>query len=156
LSLVCPYVKSADHVYEVMRLLADSQLSAIPVVGEDSNYAGLITLEDLLHYFAKIASFSEPGSILVMEIQKRDYSLAEIARIVESENALIISCFITSHSTMDDNKMEVTIKVNRQNIQAIIGAFERFDYQIKASFNEINYIDSLRERYDALMSYLNV
>ena len=138
-----------------MRLLADHQLTLIPVVDDEGNYVGVVTQEDVLIFFAKSGSFTEPGSILVLDVLRRNYSLAEMARIVESENAQIISAFITSHST-DPSRVDVTIKVNRQNVQSILATFERFDYDIKASFNELEYLDSLRDRYDALMNYLKV
>lgn len=154
LSLLRPYVKASDHIYEVMRLLAESHLSIIPVVNEEGDYIGLITQEDLLQYFSKMISFTEPGSIIILEMSRHDYALSEISRIVESESALILSSFITSHT--DSMRIDVTIKINRQNVQSILATFERFDYQIKASFNESEYVDSLRERYDALMSYLKV
>jgi acetoin utilization protein AcuB len=154
LSLSRVRVKETDHIYEILRLLADYNLSVVPVVDEGENYAGLVTMENVLLHLSRIASFSEPGSILVLDINKRDYALSEISRIVESEGASILSSFITSGS--DSPIMEVTIKINRQNIQSIIATFERFKYIIKASFNEEQYIDSLQERFDALMSYLNV
>lgn len=154
LSLLRPYVSGTDHIYEVMRLMAESQLTVIPVVNEEGDYTGLITQEDLLNYFAKTGTFTEPGSILVLEMSRRDYSLAEIARIVESESALILSSFISSQG--DSARIDVTLKVNRQNVQPIIATFERFDYHVKATFNESEYVDSLKERFDALMSYLKV
>jgi len=154
LSMTRPNVRNSDHIYEVMRLLAEFQLTVIPVVDDDGNYIGMISQEDVLSYFAKNASFTETGSIIVLEIKRRDYSLAEIARIVESEGAAILSTFITSH--FESALIEVTIKINRQNINNIISTFERFSYEIKASFNESDYLESLQERYDSLMSYLNV
>lgn len=154
LSLLRPYAHASDHLYEVMRLLAESHLTVIPVVNDEGDYIGLITQEDLLKYFARTASFAERGSILVLEMSRHDYSLAEICRIVESESALIISSFITSHP--DSTRIDVTVKINRQNVQNIVATLERFDYHIKASFNESEYIDSLQERYDALMSYLKI
>ncbi len=155
LSLIRPYVKANDHIYELMRLLADYQLTLIPVVDDEGNYVGVVTQEDVLIFFAKSGSFTEPGSIVVLDVLRRNYSLAEMARIVESENAQIISAFITTHNS-DSSRIDVTIKVNRQNVQNILATFERFDYDIKASFNELEYLDSLRDRYDALMNYLNV
>ncbi len=154
LSLVRPYANVTDHIYELLRLLAEYHLTVIPVVDNEENYIGLVTLEDLLQFFARTASFSEPGSILVLEINKRDYSLSEIARIVESENAAVLSSFVTT--SLDSTRIDVTIKINLQNIQSIIATFDRFDYEIKATFNEADYVGSLQERYDALMSYLNV
>ncbi len=154
LSLHRPFARTQDHIYEVMRLFAEYHLTVIPVVDEADNYAGLITMEDLLNYFATTTAFSEPGSILVLEMSRRDYSLAEIARIVESENIAILSSFVTTQP--ESARIEVTIKINTFNIQAVVATFERFEYQIKASFSESDYLDTLRERYDSFMFYLNV
>lgn len=154
LSLVNPFVKSTDHVYEVMRLLADHQLTIVPVVDEKGDYLGMVSLEDVLNFFARTAAFSDSGSIVVLEFQQRGYSLAEIARLVEAEGAAILSTFVTSHP--DSTIVEVTLKINRQDIHGILHAFERFGYEIKASFNEDEYLESLQDRYDALMNYLNV
>ena len=154
LSMSRPYIKENDHIYEVLSILSEYQLTVIPVVDIDDNYLGLVTQEDLLRFFANIGSFTEPGSIIVLEMAKTDYSMAEMARIVESENAVILSSFITSN--LDSTKIDVTLKINRQDIQPIISTFERFDYKIKASFFETDYFDSMKDRYDSLMSYLNV
>lgn len=154
LSAPTPCVRLDDHIYEVMRMLAEYQLTVIPVVDENANYSGLITLEDLMRFFAETASFKEPGSILILEMTRMDYSLSEIARIVESESAVILNTFV--HSYADSSAIDVTLKINRQDILSIISTFERYDYTIKASFNESEYLDSLQDRYDGLISYLNV
>lgn len=154
LSLSRPYVKNSDHIYEIMRLLSENQLTVIPVVDADNNYVGMVSMEDALNYFAKTGTFSEQGSIIVLEMHRRDYTLAEISRIVESEGAAILSSTISSN--LDSSLIEVTIKVNRSNIQNILATFERFSYEIKASFNESDYLESLQSRYDSLMSYLSV
>ena len=51
LSLIRPYVNAQDHIYEVMRQLAQGDLSVIPVVDDENNYLGVVTQEDLLNYF---------------------------------------------------------------------------------------------------------
>lgn len=147
-------VRDADHLYEIMRLVAEFDLTAVPVVNADGYYLGLISSGDLLNFYARTASFSEKGSIIILEIQRRDYSLAEIARITESENAIILSSFV--ESVGDGSLLQVTIKVNHEFMSGIMAAFERFGYKIKATFNEGAAVDSLRERYDSLINYLNV
>jgi len=154
LSLPHVRVLADDHIYEVMRMLADFKLSIVPVVDQQDNYIGLITLSDLLQFFARTGSFQDTGSIIVLEVPRRDYSLVEIARIVESEGSYILSSFLSSQA--DAAVFDVTIKVNSQDIFSILNTFERFEYQIKASFNESVYHEALKERYDALISYLNV
>ena len=154
LSMSRPYAKESDHIYEVMSVMSEYNLTVIPVVDAEDNYKGLISQDDLLRFFAKIGSFTEPGGIIVLEMSKRDYSLSQIARIVESENAAVLSSFITTN--LDSTRIDVTIKVNSQDVSAILATFQRFDYVIKASFQESEYFDTLKDRYDSLMSFLNI
>ena len=148
------FVRGSDHLFEVMSKLAEYNLTVIPVVDEEDHYIGMITQEDILQFYANSFSFSEPGGIIVLEMNRRDYSLSEIARIVEAENSSVLSAFLTTNP--DSTKVYVTIKVNQQEIQHLIATFERYDYTIKASFTEETYLEDLKDRYDALMSYLNV
>lgn len=154
LSLTRPFVRESEHLFEVMSKMAKGELTVIPVVDDADNYIGLITQDDLLQFYAKSFSFSEPGSILVLETTKPNYSLSEISSIVEQESAVILGTFLT----YDDrsNAVYVTLKINKTNIQHIIASFQRHDYIITGSFYEEEYFDSFKNRYDSLMSYLNV
>jgi CBS domain-containing protein len=154
LTLMHARVRKDDHVYEVMRQMAEYQLTVVPVVDLEGNYIGMITLEDVLRFFAESNPFRDPGGIIVLEVARQDYSMAEIARIVESENALILSSFVQAYP--ESSRIDVTLKINRQNIWPVLATFERFNYQVKASFGETDYYETLKERYDALMTYLKV
>ena len=149
-----PSVFADDHVYDVMRYLVEYKLTMVPVVKRDQEYIGMVTSEDLLKFFAETSTFRDPGSIVILEMGRHDYSLAEIARIVESEGAIILSTFVRSFA--DTERIEVTVKINSQSIAATLATFERFNYTVKASFNEKQLQDTLQERYDSLMNYLNV
>ncbi len=149
-----PSVFPDDHLYDVMRQLVDNNLTVVPVINREGEYIGMVTGEDLLRFFAQSSTFSDPGSIVVLEMARQDYSLAEIARIVESDNAIILSSFVRSIN--DSNQVEVTLKLNSQSIAGTIATFERFNYLVKASFNEKQLQDTLRERFDSLINYLNV
>lgn len=154
LALSKAFAKESDHLFEVLGLLGESNLTIIPVVDDEDNYQGIITQHDLLNYFADSGSFTESGSIMVLEIPKRDYSMAEISQIVESEDAIILSSFINTN--LDESVVEVTLKINKYNIRSIISNFERYSYKIKYAMQEEGTFDAAKERYDSLMSYLNV
>ncbi len=154
LSLRMPFIHSEEHIYEVIKKMVQLQLSVIPVIENEKTYIGLITAESLLNYFAQSASLQQPGGVLILEIQSRDYSMSEIARLVESEGASVLSSLVTSRP--DAYKVEVTLKVNRQNLAGIISTFKRFNYEVKASFQENDYFNTLKNRYDSFMNYLNV
>ena len=154
LSLNRPYVNSGDHLFDVMRVMSEFNLTVVPVVEAEDRYVGLITQEDLIQYYASSFSFAERGSIIVLEMAKSEYSLSTLSQIVESENGVVLSTFITTEA--DSPRVLVTLKINKQDISSILAAFQRYDYSIHATFTETDYYDTLKERYDMLMSYLNV
>lgn len=154
LTHVRPFCYENEHIFEVMTKLGRSQLTMIPVINGEEGYLGVITMEEVLQYFAQQFSFSDSGSILVLESNKLNYSLSEIARIAESEDVTILSSFI-SH-TPEDPKTYITLKLNRQDITFLKSTFERFGYTVSGSFSDDDFRDDLKERYDAFMSYLSI
>lgn len=154
LNLSRPYVFDYQHTYDVLKVMSSLKLSVIPVLNEHDQYLGLIHLSTLLQHFAEMASMKESGGLLILELNIHDYSLSEIARIVESNDAKILSLYISSH--IDSNKLELTIKINRTDLSPIIQTFNRYNYTIKASFHQSEYVDDLKDRFDSFMSFLNI
>ena len=154
LGLYKPYVFEDQHVYDVIRQVYEQKLSLIPVLDHKNHYLGSITLQCLVKYFARLAAVDNPGGIIVLEMGIRDYSLSEIARLVEMNDSSILSLYV--QTLPDSTRIEVTIKINRMDIGAIIQTFNRYNYNIKASFFEGDYTDSLRDRYDSLMKFLEI
>jgi acetoin utilization protein AcuB len=152
--LIKTFAGEKDHIFEVIQLLANYDLSSVPVVDEKQSYIGSITQQAIIKYFSESFSFSDPGSIVVLDMPERDYYLSEIARIVENENAKILSAFVTRDK--DEEPLYLTLKINVQEISAIIAALRRYDYKVNSYFTEMAFTDTLRERYDALMAFLNV
>lgn len=148
------YVYVQDHLFEILKHMAEHEMWIMPVVREDMSYSGTITQKEIIRNFAKAESITESGSIIILETTKRNYSLAEISRIVENEGFSVIGLLITSSETQE--LIDVAIKVNTTNIGPILAAFERYQYTIKATYEENDYSDKIKDRFDSLMSYLNV
>jgi acetoin utilization protein AcuB len=147
-------VQDYQHVYDVIKVFSSGNLSLLPVLNEKNIYIGSILLQDLVHKLSEIIAIDNPGGIIILEMNDKDYLLTEIAQIVESNDAKILSLFLTSYP--NSTKLEVTLKVNRIDIGAILQTFTRYNYTIKASFTENTYDDGLQERFDSFMKYLNV
>ncbi|MFA5574669.1 MAG: CBS domain-containing protein [Brumimicrobium sp.] len=149
-----PYVLQSTHIFNVLVIAADDHLSIIPVLDENETYLGDIKATTLIHRLASTGSMREQGGIIVLEMSETDYSLAQIAQIIESENAKILSSYITSNAL--SKKLELTLKINRIELGVILKALERYDYFVKFSFQKDSYHDDLKDRYDELMKYLNI
>jgi CBS domain-containing protein len=154
LSLLRPFVYAHQHLYEVLRILSVNKLSLIPVVDENENFLGSIKLSTVLEKFAEMASLKEPGGVIVLELNNHDYSLTEIAKIVESNDAKILSLYISS--SVESTKLEVTLKINRTDLSAILQTFYRFNYTVKSTIHESEADAGTKDRFDSFLSYLNV
>jgi len=154
LSLVNPYVVEDQHIYDVIRLFYEQQLTIVPVLDKKKNYLGTIPINAMNNYFAGLTAVTEPGGIIVLEISNKNNSLAHMSQIVESDNAQILSSY--TRTFPDSTKMEVTLKVNKQDISTIIATFLRYEYDVKATFNNSDNNDNSMDRYDSLMNYLNL
>jgi len=143
-----------QHFYEIAQLFIENQLTLLPVTDDHKQLSGCVLLPDLMKTFGEFASVCEPGGIVVLEIAERDYSLQQIAGIVESNDARILSVQTSTQS--DSTRMEITLKINKMDLRPIIQTFERYNYLVSASFQEEEYEDSIRERYDSLMNYLKI
>jgi CBS domain-containing protein len=147
-----PYVHENAHIYEVLAKLSDHRVSVLPILDENEKYIGCTNIYHLLTVIANTGSIKETGGILVLEVNTNDYSLSQIAQIVESNNAKILSSYILS--TVDSTKIEVTLKINQLELSPIIRTFERYDYTIKASYQKSQIDDDMQQRYDELMNFL--
>ncbi|HUH17912.1 CBS domain-containing protein [Albibacterium sp.] len=148
------YVYENQHIYDVVRLFYLHQLDLLPVIDEKQYYVGCITIHDILNKVAMIIASDEPGGIIILEVNNRDNSLSQIAQIVESDNAQILSSY--ARSFPDSTRMEITLKLNRTDIASIVASFLRYDYDVKATFNEVRVYDTSRDRYEQLLNYLNM
>jgi CBS domain-containing protein len=142
------------HVFEIIKIMGDHRLTVIPVADKEGKYLGLVQQNDVLRYFAHTASLTEHGAVLVLEMPRRDYALSTIARIFEEEKVNILSAFVTSTPNAED--VELTLKLDRHDLSRAIASLERHDFQVKQSFGETDRSELIRDRYDALMHYLNV
>jgi CBS domain-containing protein len=154
LSLLKARVNEHQHIYEVLKLVATQNLTLIPVVDDKERYQGSITLPGLLKYLSTTFSVENPGGVILLEMSENDYSLTEIANIVESNDAKILSSFLMNH--YDSTRIELFLKVNKMEIGHILQTFNRYGYSVKASFGTDDNKDDLKKRYDSLMNFLNI
>lgn len=155
LSLIKPFVRLDQHIFDVISLAARLKLSVVPVLDDHNHYKGVIMVSDLIEALAKMSSLNEQGGLIVLDILQNDYSLSQIAQIIESNDAKILNLYISSPP--DSTRMEVTIKLNTNNLMPIIKTFERFEYEVMAWHGEEDDMDSFySDRFDSFMRYLDI
>lgn len=147
-------VKANRHFLESVQTSNDYNLALIPVVENDNEFAGVILAADLLKQLGRITGASIPGGLIVLELDQRNFSFAEISKLIETNDAQITQLNTYWDTTQD--AFFVTLKINKFEISDILATFQRYDYNVKYYFGEELYENELRNNYDHLMNYLSI
>ncbi len=149
------HVHEEQHIFEVAILMYKLKLSVIAVLDSEHEYIGGITLYDLARRFARYFSLQEVGGVIVLEVNVSDYSLAQISRIVESNDTKILSFFMNPQP--GKNTLELVLKLDREDLSPVIQAFMRYDYNVKGIYLDHSMLNDLyKDRYEQFMKYMNI
>jgi acetoin utilization protein AcuB len=144
-----------SHLFEILKRASEDKVEVVAVQNEEGEYLGVITVQETITFFAQSAAVQVPGAIVVISLDQFDYSLAEISRLVEENQAKILSSTV-NEDPLDPGKLKLTLKINKQDINPIIATLERFGYKIIARFQENKPHENERERLEMLMRYLDI
>jgi acetoin utilization protein AcuB len=152
--LLKPILHHYQHAYDVVKLMSALDLTLIPVLDENEFYKGCITLKGIVQNLSNMIAVANPGGVIVLEINQVDYSLTQIGNIIESNGAKVLSLHVSSHP--DSTKLEVTLKVNIENLSGILQTFHRYNYNIKAHFHHGDYDRDLKGKLNEFLHYLKI
>jgi CBS domain-containing protein len=147
-------VKGEEYYLSALKLMAENELSLLPVVNEAAELAGIISSRDMLRSVSAFIGNEDKGGIIILEIDKRNFSFGEISRLVETNDAYITQ--LNTHTETGTGLVVVTIKVNKIEISDIVATFQRYEYIVRYYFGEEAYANELKENYNHLISYLNM
>lgn len=148
------FVYDNQHVYDLTKVASLHKLDLVPVLNSENDYLGLVTVNDLVSYFADSQSVYTPGGIIILELALSDYSMSHIAQIIEADGAHILSSNVSTAG--DPSKVELTIKLDKVDLSRILASFYRLDYHIVASYHQSEHAEDLKNRFESLMNYLNI
>jgi CBS domain-containing protein len=148
-----PAILAASHPFEAIRLMNQMKLSVLPVVDGEHKYIGSVTKDTLMDYIAVNSGIDAPGGIIILEVAPRDYTLYEIARICENEDVVIMN---TQVHPNEQGKLEVTLKLNRTALDAVVASLERHKYHVIEVYGEDVNNEDIESKYNLLMNYINM
>ena len=147
------YARNNSPWLDVLESFAQNDTNIMPVLDDKNNYLGYYELNDIISLFNETPFFSELGGIIIVEKGYNDYSFSEISQIVESNNAKLLGAFI---SKMENDVVQITIKIGNSGLNDIIQTFRRYSYNIISGHEEDDFIKTLKDRSDYLNKYLNL
>ncbi len=154
LSIIKTSVQPQEHFLSALKAVSGNDLTLLPVVNADMQLQGIITNIELLHAAAVFQNVEEPGAIIVLEMERINYSVGELSRLVETNNASILQ--LNTFTENGTGLFIVTLKLNKTEVSDVLATLQRYDYIIRYFFGEETYENELRENYDLLMNYLKI
>lgn len=149
-----PVIHQTQHAYDALKLMTGMNVTLLPVLDDKEKFAGSVTYKSALEKFTGFSAIQEPGGIIELEMFKNDYSLTQIAGIVEGNDAKILSLYVSSLE--DSTKIEVTLKVNKEDLSRILQTFYRYNYNVKASYHQSDFEEDLKGRFNEFIRFLNI
>lgn len=138
---------------DVLEVFAQNHTNLIPVLDETNKYVGYYELSDIVQFFAETPFLREQGGIIIVKKSIKDFSMSQVAQIVETNNGKILGIFISEATT---EYVQITIKISLGGMNEIIQTFRRYNYEIISDHQEDSYLNNLKERSDYLDKYLNI
>lgn len=148
------FVFGNAHLFQIMLLLSNYNLSVVPVCDNQNNYKGSISGKNLLNIFSNQSSFTQNGATLILYLNNMDYQFSEIAQIIESNDSKILAFY--NDFIEGTNQIKLTIKITQTNLGAVLQTFSRYDYMIDEIFSDEEIANQTKDRYDHLINYLEV
>ena len=160
ISVLEPYfnrkaILGSDHFFSAIKYIADHKTSLVPIVEDQNQYLGVVTSQDIHDYMGNLTLFSIEGGILIISMPALQYSLQELSRLAESNDASIMASFVTSLDT-DPTEICVTLKFNKTDLTRVIATYERFSFNILAVYHQSDLVNRDIDRLEHLFRYLNV
>ncbi|HMX37316.1 MAG TPA: CBS domain-containing protein [Ferruginibacter sp.] len=147
-------VHENEHFLNAVTFSNQFDSTVVPVVNEEKELMGVITTSDLLKTLGNFAGTNEIGGIIVLEMERSQFAISEISRIVESNDATILHLNTTVHA--ETGLLTVTIHINKKEIAAIVATFERYEYDVIYYFGNENFENEIHSNYRHLMNYLDI
>lgn len=149
-----PFVRQNDSFLLAVKAAKEMHLTVVPVITEQYELLGAISEEDLFRQLAYFTGVDENGGIIMLEMEKSAFSVGELNRLVESNDAYITQ--LNTYSDPTTQLLIVTVRINKVEISDIVATLQRHEYAVRYYFGEELYQNELQSNLEHLMNYLNI
>jgi acetoin utilization protein AcuB len=115
-------------IQDALLLIQNSNVGALPVVDDDRQLKGIISVRDLLRAFINVLGIGEPGTLLCILVEEKVGQLKRIVDAITEENISFGSVLVARY--WDKNKRAVFIYLLTQNIGHVKKKLENLGFTL--------------------------
>ena len=80
------YIQEDVHFLNAINYCNQYETNVVPVIDKNAEFMGVITTANLLKSIGEFAGANEIGGLIILEMQRVQFAISEISRIVERGN----------------------------------------------------------------------
>src|SRR5690606_21688729 len=84
------YLTENSSILDAIQSFHNNNSNVLVVLNVEMQYCGMLMMDDVFSALSAMPFISEPGAIMIVEVSQKQFSISEIAKIAESNNARII------------------------------------------------------------------
>ena len=147
-------VFETDHFLQAVNLSNEYQLSIVAIINEERLLTGTVSIQSLLNAVGNFSGANGFGGLIVLEMERSQYAISEISRIVESNDASVLH--LNTSLQPESGMLTVTLHINKKELAIIVASFERYDFKVVYYFGEEKFENEIHSNYQHLMNYLDI
>jgi CBS domain-containing protein len=150
-----PYVWEESSVLEALQVMSKDSLTLLPVIMNNGEYAGVITLPVLIESLSEISNTGSEGALIAVELNQPEFVLSQMIHLIEANRAKVLSLF--SYTDNETGKQILLFKIDLEDASPVLRSLERFNYPVKYYRQKQMLPDEiLRDRVDELIHYIEL
>lgn len=148
-------LREDQHIFEALPFFEKTGLPVLPVLDAEMRFCGILDINRVARLFSSSYSFQTDGGTLVLSIPAIQYSLSELARLIEANQGKILSVILEADPVLNQNYL-VHLKINQPDLSRIVATLERFEYNVLEVHQALEASSIDKDRFDQLMRYLRI
>ena len=150
-----PYVWEESSVLEALQVMSKDSLTLLPVVADNGEYAGAITLPVLIESLDEMSNTGSDGALIAVETNQQEFVLSQMIHLIEDNRAKVLSLF--SYPDKETGRLILLFKIDLEDASPVIRSLERFNYPVKYYRQKQMLPDeTLQNRVDELIHYIEL
>jgi CBS domain-containing protein len=150
-----PFVGEEASVLEALQIMSRDSLTLLPVVANNGDYSGAITLSALIESLNEISHTGSEGALIAVELNQQELVLSQMIHLIEANRAKVLSMF--SYIDRETGKQILLFKIDLEDASPVLRSLERFHYPVQyCRQNQMLPYEIQRERVDELIHYIEL
>lgn len=150
-----PYVWEESSVLEALQVMSKDLLTLLPVVADNGEYAGAITLPVLIENLSEISNTGSEGALIAVELNQQEFVLSQMIHVIEANRAKVLSLF--SYVDKETGRQILLFKIDLEDASPVLRSLERFNYPVKYYRQKQMLPDEiLKSRVEELIHYIEL